>query len=243
MELPEFDTISLEELGAATLQNRIDSKYPLSVKRATEVLQGLAHYNAVEVEQEILLPYKTLYYDTDDYQLYKTHLRGKANRLKFRSRRYSTGAMFHETKLKNNKGRTIKQRVSASRQEKFSIPPFPERHLFALGEELKPVLYVYYTRLTLAAPDFSERVTIDFDLHYKFDGQEATYPDIAIVELKRCRGDQLTEAAKLLRDHRVKSRGFSKYCIGLASINNTLPRHALNLKLRTIERLSQENVA
>lgn len=242
MELPAFETITLDQLGAATLQNRIDSKYPASLARVKKLLRELSHYRAVQVENEILLPYKTLYYDTEDFQLYRTHLRGKAGRLKFRSRRYSTGELFHETKRKNNKGRTIKQRVSGS-GENQSLPPFPDLHRFDQGHELKPVLHVTYNRLTLAAPDLSERITIDFDLSYRFEDQKAEYPEIAIIELKRPRNNALTEAAKLLRDHRIKPTGFSKYCIGVASINRDLPRHTLNLKLRTIERLSRESAA
>lgn len=240
MTFSTYKTIGLEQLGAAQLQNRIDAKFPVGIQTAQKFLTCLSDYNAVEIGSSICLPYQTLYYDTKDYDLFRMHQRGKSGRIKFRSRKYSTGDIFHETKIKNNKGRTIKKRIEGLSLDKNSTPLFPKKETLCPYADLHPSLMVYYDRITLAAPDFSERITVDFNLSYEYNSTKLNFPDIAVIELKRGRTDTPTRAKTVLRELRVSQCGFSKYCIGIAALNPDIPQNFMKNKFRYIDKLSQE---
>src|SRR4051812_18873006 len=95
------------------LMNRTDTKFLFTTDQFETVLNEVApYYKVLEVNGKRLNHYKTLYYDTSDLALYNKHHNGKLNRYKIRHRTYvESDTGFLEVKFKNNKGRTIKNRV------------------------------------------------------------------------------------------------------------------------------------
>ncbi len=88
-DLNEFPTLSLEDIKSVSLQKRTDTKYLLNLSQLTALLSILkSNYSIVEIDSLKNLPYKTLYYDTPDLDLYRIHHNGKLNRYKFRTREY-----------------------------------------------------------------------------------------------------------------------------------------------------------
>ena len=108
-----FEEISLGEIEkVAALLDRIDLKFTINISELPEILEFVKpYYSALCIEDKRIMQYKSLYFDTADFNLYKIHHNGKLNRYKVRIREYSdTNNVFFETKFKNNKGRTIKKR-------------------------------------------------------------------------------------------------------------------------------------
>ena len=93
--------------------NRIDTKFAFNENFLPELLDLLKpYYNCLQIENKQIANYQTLYYDTSDLMLYYKHHNGSLNRYKVRQRTYlDSNLCFLEVKFKNNKGRTIKERI------------------------------------------------------------------------------------------------------------------------------------
>ena len=102
--LGTFEPITLKGLEEVKMLNRIDTKYVFHIKQFAEILEEVKKdYYALEIDGNRMFAYESLYFDTEDYQLYKFHHNGKINRLKVRYRRYSdSGLVFFEVKYKVN---------------------------------------------------------------------------------------------------------------------------------------------
>ncbi len=101
-----FEEISLGEIEkVAALLDRIDLKFTINISELPEILEFVKpYYSALCIEDKRIMQYKSLYFDTADFNLYKIHHNGKLNRYKVRIREYSdTNTVFFETKFKNNK--------------------------------------------------------------------------------------------------------------------------------------------
>ena len=111
--LIQFTSHGLDDLNAAKLMNRVDSKFILPISFLPEVLSQLtSHYSVLEINNNRISRYQNKYFDTPDMTLYNNHHNGRLNRYKVRRRRYvDTDTEFLEVKLKNNKKRTIKNRI------------------------------------------------------------------------------------------------------------------------------------
>ncbi len=67
--------------------------------------------------------YRTLYFDTPDFELYLLHVNGRADRYKVRSREYTdTHLSYLEVKHRTPKDRTIKERLSTARAGDLDDP-------------------------------------------------------------------------------------------------------------------------
>jgi hypothetical protein len=95
-----FEKITLDQMEGVKLMDRIDVKYLIPLHLLPIVLQDAReHYKLLEINNERLCSYETLYYDTEDYQLYHSHQSGRLNRYKVRFRNYvDSNLSFFEIK-------------------------------------------------------------------------------------------------------------------------------------------------
>lgn len=238
-----FRPISLPEIKAAALQKRIDSKYLLNQTQLQEFLQyAMNDFNIVEIENTRRMPYKTLYYDTVDFQNYLRHHNGYLKRTKYRTREYSvTGQVFDEIKQKNNKGVTKKSRIPRdvfSGEVDQTTREFLEKKTAGELPELLPQLWVFYNRITLVDKNCTERLTIDTDLHFEWDEEKFDCGGLVVVEVKRERGLSGSTSENLLRLIKAQKQGFSKYCMGIASTRKTVKANRFKKKIRQIQKLN-----
>src|SRR5690349_10066554 len=100
-------------MDSVKLQDRVDTKFMFKENILEMILKGMLNdYRILEVANHRYSNYETLYFDTDDFSLYRQHHNGKLNRFKFRSRKYVESDLhFFEVKFKSNKGRTVKERI------------------------------------------------------------------------------------------------------------------------------------
>lgn len=235
-----FDSVSLTDLGKAKLMNRTDTKYVLPACQLTALLEVLRKdYRWLEVDGLRLCPYETLYYDTADLQLYHAHQTGRMNRYKIRQRRYAQSNLtFIEVKQKNQKKRTVKNRVRCPDWTFNDVANCPDSGLDSTSrmfvqeqmrqtnrtlnpDLLQPVLWVGYTRLTFVSNTTAERLTLDLNLTFQNATGRVSYPDLLIAELKQD-ARQPSAFSSLMRQQRRREGGVSKYCLGLISLNPTL---------------------
>jgi len=184
-----FEPISLKEMDTVKLMDRTDTKFTFTENELEKVLLMVKDdYKVLEVEGKRQSAYKTLYYDTDNLKMYLNHHNGHLNRYKIRHRTYvDSDTGYLEVKFKNNKGRTIKERI-----KKKLTPMNWEKDTgdFLLAktpfspEVLKPTLWVNYKRITLVSKNNTERVTIDVDLEFINEGLTQNLNSLVIAEVK-----------------------------------------------------------
>lgn len=111
--LNPYKSISLGEMSEVKLMNRMDSKYVAPIHKVIEILNLAKNdYFVYKNNSESILTYRNLYYDTIDYKMYIEHHNQRLPRQKVRIRHYvNSQDSFLEVKSKNNKGRTIKNRI------------------------------------------------------------------------------------------------------------------------------------
>lgn len=242
--LQRFDPISLDEMDRVKLMNRTDTKFLFTEQQFIRVLEDvLEHYRVLEVNGTRASRYKTLYYDTPQLDLYTDHHKGKLNRYKVRHRTYvETDVGFLEVKFKNNKGRTIKDRICESEvpqswhgdTEAFlrKVQPFDPH-------TLQPVLWVNYTRQTLVHKTDAERLTLDTDLEFVKDGVTKKLEGLVIAEVKQDKRKS-SYFIKMMKKYHIREGSISKYCMGIALTCSQVKKNNFKNKLITLNNILHE---
>ncbi|MBL0342143.1 MAG: VTC domain-containing protein [Bacteroidetes bacterium] len=110
--LKAFKPIGLVELDKVALLDRMDTKYVFTIEQLPMFLDRLKDtYCVLEINNNSMFHYESLYFDTDAFYLFNQHFVG-LNRYKVRFRKYvESNQSFFEIKFKNNKSRTVKTRI------------------------------------------------------------------------------------------------------------------------------------
>ncbi len=237
-----FSKISLNDMESARLMNRVDSKYMFRRESLSEILDKIQpYYHILRLQSKHLFRYDTLYFDTPERLFYHQHLCGKLNRYKIRTRRYvDTNTHYFEVKRKDNKRRTIKNRLEL---EEISEAICPESRLFLrqtmtdMPLDLEPTLWVYYHRFTLVNKHSPERLTFDLNLWFRWKEQSVAYPHIIIAEAKQPKLFQ-SPFVSLMKEIGVREGSLSKYCLGLLNIEPTIKANMFKPMLSKINQLN-----
>ena len=238
--------ISLEEMDAVRLMNRVDTKYLTDNRTLLTVLHdaAAAGYRVLVADGSRVSPYDSIYFDTDGLRMFTDHRNQKLHRQKVRTRAYvNSGEAFLEIKRKNNRGRTKKKRTGIPMDE---LPDFRAdaaacRYLDEWSdfraEEIRPTLETAFDRITLVNPALTERITIDTDLRFKNfrSGLGTDLADAVIIELKQD-GRAASPMKGILLHHRVKPARLSKYCIAVTLTDPSARAGRFKEKVRLIEK-------
>ncbi|MBX2998368.1 MAG: VTC domain-containing protein [Caldilineaceae bacterium] len=240
--LAAFEPIDLAEMGRMALLNRVESKYVLPRPLLDDLLNGLSDfYSVLVIEDHCLNHYRTLYFDTADFAMYRRHHAGALNRYKVRARQYvDTQTSFFEVKFKTNKRRTIKSRLPTT-----GLPNLLDAELSEFlrntcpypATDLQPCLWNRYLRATLANKEANERVTLDFEISFAWGEREACCGEIVIAEVKQEGPPWISPFARLMREHHLCSTGFSKYCMGMSLLYPDVKKNRFKPKQRLIAKL------
>ena len=244
--LEAFAPISLAEMDAVKLMNRVDTKYLTDNETLVAVLRdaAAAGYRVLVADNSRISPYDSIYFDTEGLRMFTDHRNQKLHRQKVRTRAYvNSGEAFLEIKRKNNRGRTKKKRTGIPMAE---LPDFRAdaaacRYLDEWSdfraEDILPTLETAFDRITLVNPALTERITIDTDLRFKNfrTGREAVLRNAVIIELKQS-GRAASPMKGILLDHRVKVARLSKYCIAVTLTDPSARAGRFREKVRLIEK-------
>lgn len=243
--LQQFAPITLEEMEAVKLMNRVDTKYVTSLSQLEQVLRlAAADYYVQVIDGLPVAPYDTLYYDTPTHEMYLHHHDRQLRRQKVRIRTYvQTDTTFLEIKNKNNKGRTKKKRILVSDQHVIAHPSeevsdFMQKRCWYDWPSLQPCLRTTFKRITLVNRHKTERLTIDTALVWENlqTGIKRTFPDLVIIELKRD-GNTSSPMLAIMQTLRIHPLKISKYCVGTALTNPHIKQNRFKLKIRKIQKL------
>ena len=247
--LAVMDPISLDEMSGIKLMNRIDTKFVASKRQLVDMLQLVREkYYVQEINSDRISPYRTTYFDTDNYAQYMQHHGGRATRTKVRVRTYlSSGDLtFLEVKKKNNHLRTKKKRIQVESLETAGqTEGVSELVLKRTGlrfEDMHPIVQNHFDRVTLVNYGKTERLTIDFNVRFhNFETlKDYDTENIVIIELKRD-GNIYSPITNILRDLHIHQTGFSKCCIGMVTTNPQLKQNNFKQKLRMLRKINLDD--
>jgi hypothetical protein len=225
------------------LMDRTDTKYTFHVAELDALLkEAQPFYKVLSVETNRISRYKTLYFDTEKFDLYHKHHSGKLNRYKIRHRTYVESKLgFLEVKLKNNKGRTIKTRIKESEyhsvQEGRSFE-FLQKHLPFHPGVLVPKIWINYSRITLVNKTSAERLTIDLNLEFVKGEDIKSMNQLVIAEVKQDSKAPSPFVAILKKKH-IREGSISKYCFAIASSYSEVRSNNFKQKLAQVNKLIQ----
>ncbi len=201
--------------------DRVETKYLMSPTRFRTLLVSLVGgYAVLAIEGRYPNRYRTLYFDTPDWDFYRAHQTGRADRYKVRSRAYlDSGHSFLEVKHKTNKKKTVKTRIGT---ETLLTRLTPSAHRFVhqmvptVSDPLRPVLWNEFSRITLVNKSVPERVTFDLGLRYPAGARFASLDRLVIAEVKQqARVDRHSTVIAQMRALGIRRTPFSKYCVGI----------------------------
>ncbi|MBO4633989.1 MAG: polyphosphate polymerase domain-containing protein [Bacteroidales bacterium] len=244
--LEKLQPITLAEMDAIKLMNRIDSKYLTTEAVLLQVLEraAAAGYRVLVTEGERISPYDSVYFDTPELGMFYAHRNRRLVRQKVRTRCYvNSCAAFLEIKRKNNKGRTKKKRTAIPTTElmDFSTDPaacdYLASHSWFRAAEISPVLETGFSRITLVNPEKTERITVDTCLEFRNfrSGHSAGLQDAVVIEVKQD-GRAASRMRGIFLDLRVKPARISKYCVALTLTDPGARPGRFKEKVRLIEK-------
>ena len=244
--LSKMSAISLDEMDAIRLMNRVDTKYVCSESMLERILERAEqHYLVLENCGSRIADYDTLYFDTQTYKMYLDHHNQRLTRNKVRTRTYlSSEDTYLEIKRKNNRGRTKKKRIPIPPEEFYSFAcdaragDFLKSRTDFSVEELSPSTRTSFSRITLVNKEKSERLTIDTNLKFENlrTGLRSSLQNCVIIELKQD-GYCHSNIKDILLELRVHPLRVSKYCIGTILTCPEIKKSRFISKIRTIEKI------
>lgn len=215
--LNQFSPISLSEMDRVKLMNRIDTKFAFRIDILEELLHELkSEYKVLEINKIRIPKYESLYFDDEKFSFFQDHHKGKTDRFKVRIRKYvESNLLFLEIKHKF-KGRTDKKRI-----ETIDFTPiFDEIQQKFIAKQLKkdmtlnPTMWNSFQRLTLVHNVLNERLTLDFNIEFKFGDISCPFPNLVISELKQEKLNRSSPFFKIMKSKSLRPYRLSKYCLG-----------------------------
>jgi hypothetical protein len=226
--LQEFSPISLTDIKAVELMDRVDVKFILHTNQLSLLLQeAKGNYEILQIGDNILnSEYHTVYYDTADCCMYYLHVKERANRYKIRVREYvDSSTKFLEIKFKNNKGNTLKSRIKTENSMgcfNAEEADFISSNSPFATQELLPILSNRFKRITLANREWKERITIDTYAEFSCQQSSISLGNLVVCEIKKNPGQHMTPMEHLLRKMRIHPFRISKYILGSSLINSNV---------------------
>ena len=163
--------------------------------------------------------YQNLYFDTPQMDMFVQHHRQQRDRYKVRCRSYTeTKRTFLEVKRKTNRDRTIKNRLETTHfieDLPQGFEAFLHQYYPADLNQLKPVLWNDFQRMTLVNQSTIERLTLDINLRFSNGWDRLGLPGVVVAEVKQKTFTIHSEFMTQMRELGVQPRRFSKYCLGI----------------------------
>lgn len=236
--------VSLTEMDAVSLLNRTDSKYTLRGKDLLKIVPCLLeNYSVLEINGTRIFSYENNYFDTPDLQFFRDHHNGYVNRIKVRSRRYvESDLCFFEIKQKEKVDRTNKHREPVPDMiydiddiRKNIIQEYTRKTL----DEITLILKNNFNRITLVNNQFTERVTIDMNLHFIDNEHDIKFKKIAIIEIKQSKNTQSSPLTTFLKYNHIREQSISKYIYGVITLIPNVKKNNFMPILKKINKLME----
>lgn len=246
--LGRFQTVGLDRIAKLATDQRIDTKFLLRQEQAFDLIGELpGHYRVLDIDGHRFTKYRTQYFDTESFALFRRHHVGAAHRYKVRSRTYlNTRLAFVEIKRKSRRGVTTKARWPTEHFETALLSDskdFVDRNCLIDSNALIPSLLNGFDRICFVSETAPERLTIDLGVQFEAEPGRVRLTGVAVAELKQQRnGHSLRDTVFLerMRAMGIRPTGFSKYCMGLLLTRSDVKHNLFKPQIKRLERLMEE---
>lgn len=233
-------------MDSVKLMDRTDTKFVFSETELNNILEELkTDYKILDINGNRISKYESLYFDTPKFDLYHKHQSGKLNRYKVRYRKYvESNLNYFEVKFKNNKGRTIKDRVKQTTIDNTiqnKAQDLLNEKTPLTSKNLEAKIWVNYSRITLVNKNSPERVTIDLNLHFKNGEQIKQIENLIIAEVKQDKASK-SPFIKLMKKNHIRVGSISKYCFGIISLFEKIKHNNFKPKLIPIKKITYATI-
>jgi len=245
--IAQFQPITLAEMTNVALLDRMETKYVLGVSQLSVALQLLTRsYRVLDIQGVRLNHYQTVYFDTPDFTLYQQHHNGYGSRYKVRARKYvESNLAFFEIKHKTNRERTVKSRLAIP-DIVTNIPgqldDFVDEYTPFHAAAFEPKLWNDYVRVTLVGMQRAERLTLDLNVSFRWDGTVSALPGLAIAEVKQEHRSQQSDFIQQMKRLGVRPSGFSKYTAGVYSLYSDVKLNNFKAQIHHVQKIMQEEL-
>ena len=247
--LGRYDRASLADAEDCSLADRTDTKFVLGADALLRILDELAGgYRVLDIDGTCFTTYRTQYFDTASYALFRRHHAGGSHRYKVRTRSYlNTGLAFVEVKRRTRIGATSKLRMQTPGFETrlgADSRAFVDAHCPHPASTLVPTLLNSFDRICLIDAERRERLTIDLDLAVETADGMLPVPRVAVAELKqekRPGGRRTSAFLSSMHANHQRPTGFSKYCMGLLLTRPEIKHNLFMPQLRQLRRVMGES--
>lgn len=240
-QIDQFPSISLKEMDKYALMSRTDTKFVLHQEQLLSILKKIGdNYSVLEINNQRIMGYSSLYFDTAPKKFYHDHHNGKSYRLKIRMRKYlESDLCFLEVKQKDGRGNTNKNRIRIDDFETSLSSHSKEfiKETVASDFDLSPSIWNKFNRITLVNRFEKERVTIDLNLKFKINESEKYFKNLVVIEVKQEGLNRQSPIIKALKKKRLTPFSISKYCIGMISLYSDLKYNQFKSKLLVINKI------
>ena len=226
------------------LMNRTDTKFAFKLEKLPLILEKMQpFYRVLSINDKLIHDYRSLYYDTIGRKFYLDHHNRRVNRNKIRFREYvGSDLTFLEIKKKNNKGRTIKKRIKATKiSDKLTVEQ--KQYINKIvGQDInvEAKQWINFSRITFVHKVQKERLTIDIDLTFNNKESSGDLKKIVIAEVKQERMSRsLSDFMKIAKELHILPMRISKYCMSTLELNPTLKQNRFKEKKIFINKLKQ----
>jgi hypothetical protein len=238
-----FSPISLNEMDDVKLMSRTDTKFAFKSSKLPNLFEKMQpFYRALAIDGKFIHEYKSLYFDTNDRKFYLDHHNGRVNRNKIRFREYvGSNLTFLETKLKNNKGKTVKKRM---RVESITKKLTSKQQAYInkiIGQEIDvyPKQWINFSRVTFVHKTQKERLTMDINLTFQNEKKAGDLNQIAIAEVKQERMSRSSDFMRIAKKLHILPIKISKYCMSTLDLNPDLKHNRFKEKVLFLNKLKQ----
>lgn len=245
----KYTAVSLSEMNASSLMNRVDTKFIMHRHFLPQLLDNLScSYNLLEINGVREMRYETVYFDDQSYSMFKDHHNQKGQRFKIRKRHYLANDMaFLEIKKKVNTGRTEKTRIHLNEIFKTITSDeskFIEEYTPYEKEELTPLIHSDFTRLSAVSKSGKERLTIDYDLEFTDAKSKKiiALENLVIIELKQEKVDRSSPCFRSIKKSQGRETAISKYCVGISLLEIEHKKNRFLPLLRLIQKIENQNL-
>jgi hypothetical protein len=204
-------------MDSVKLLNRTDTKFVIPKDTFARILPNLKDsYKVLEIKNKRIAKYKTLYFDTINFDFYKHHHNGWPNRYKVRMRKYIDSDLCYLEIKNKKKGRTLKKRIQIPDfEEEMSKASLKFIHdIIPNNIHLRKKLWNSFNRITLVNKTDTERLTLDIGLGFQWNEKDLSLSNVIIGEVKQEKVNRSSPFMKLLKENGVRPMRVSKYCIG-----------------------------
>lgn len=225
-----FQPVSLETLDErASLQRRVDNKYLIPLERLARVADALrGEYEILEIDGDRVFEYESTYFDTPALDCFHDHVNDHRPRYKLRTRFYvTTRSCIFEIKVKRDDDETVKRHIDYEPDDRRELKPSARELISATlkecsvsppQEDPRPTLITRFRRVTMAAVDHPERITVDFGVELQAPGAETAAMDEALAIIETKTPDGTGPVDRMLREEGLDPLSLSKYRLGIGRL-------------------------